>query len=490
MARQKQNKVSQVGLAVCDIQDALPKAKMVYSSATGATYARNLAYCKRLGLWGRGTAFPDVKSFITEIEAAGLPALELIARDMKQSGLFVSRGLSFDGVDYGRITHILTEDQRDIYNLLCTAWQYALQNIDAALQITATNANGKVDGKAKRAAYSAFYGRHLMFFQSVLLGMQMPSVIDDIEKQLHAGHCCIIQLVNTNEASMERNLAELDDESDLDDLDMTPRTMLLQMIQTSFPVTQTENYTDGDGKARIRPVKDSSGNVVLNRQAVAMREDLLIKMGSIKCPEGPLEILLNHFGCDNVAEVTGRSRRVVRQQIDGVEKVVIEQRSTVKCVKEAQDFQDGKRLILVFSDAGGTGTSYHSSLDALNQRRRYHYLVQGGWIADGALQGLGRSHRSSQRCAPFYQLVCTNLEGQKRFLSSIARRLEMLGAVTKGQRNATGGGVFKEEDNLEGPIAREALLELFKDIIDGKIPEITLEDFEKQTGLKISTDEE
>ena len=50
----------QVGLKVLELQRRLPKARVVYCSATGASEARNLGYMERLGLWGKGnTAFAD-----------------------------------------------------------------------------------------------------------------------------------------------------------------------------------------------------------------------------------------------------------------------------------------------------------------------------------------------------------------------------------------------------------------------------------------------
>ena len=77
----------------------------------------------------------------------------------------------------------------------------------------------------------------------------------------------------------------------------------------------------------------------------------------------------------------------------------------------------GKKRVLVFSDAGGTGRSYHADLSAPNQQRRVHYLVEPGWRADAAIQGLGRSHRTNQACAPLFRPVTTDIHGEKRFTS-------------------------------------------------------------------------
>ena len=61
-----------------------------------------------------------------------------------------------------------------------------------------------------------------------------------------------------------------------------------------------------------------------------------------------------------------------------------------------QAFMDDEKYILVFSDAGGTGRSYHADRGAKNRRLRVHYLLEAGWEADTAIQGLGRSNRTNQ----------------------------------------------------------------------------------------------
>lgn len=62
------SKPTKTGLTALDIQNKLPKARVVYASATGASEPRNMAYMVRLGMWGTGTPFKTFNDFISAVE--------------------------------------------------------------------------------------------------------------------------------------------------------------------------------------------------------------------------------------------------------------------------------------------------------------------------------------------------------------------------------------------------------------------------------------
>ena len=74
----------------------------------------------------------------------------------------------------------------------------------------------------------------------------------------------------------------------------------MNFVEKSFPVEQYETYRDDEGKLKSRKVYDSSGNPVLNREAIRQREMLLDKLGSIPMPSSPLNMIIDHFGTDKV----------------------------------------------------------------------------------------------------------------------------------------------------------------------------------------------
>jgi predicted RNA methylase len=475
---------SQQGRAGLRLQHALPNARVVYVSAMGATTVHNLAYAQRLGLWsGDDFPFATRAEFVEAIEEGGVAAMEVLARDLKALGLYAARSLSYDGVEYELVEHELTPEQISIYDAYAGAFSIIHNNLDAAMR--AANITGEtatLNAQTKSAARSAFESAKQRFFGHLLTSMKTPSLIRSIERDLDEGHAAVVQIVSTGEALMERRLAEIPTEEWGDvRVDITPREYVLDYLAHSFPVQLYEPFTDSEGNLSSRPVY-RDGQPVESREAAARRDRLIEKLASLAPVPGALDQIVQRFGTDIVAEVTGRSRRIIRKS----DRMMVENRAGSANLAEAAAFMDDVKRILVFSDAGGTGRSYHAELSARNRRRRVHYLLEPGWKADAAIQGLGRTNRTNQAQPPLFRPIATNVKAEKRFLSTIARRLDTLGAITRGQRQTGGQGLFRPEDNLESRYGRDALRQLYMLLARGKVDGCSLETFEEATGLKLT----
>ena len=488
---------SQQGRAGLRLQNALPDARITYVSATGATTVPGLAYARRLGLWGSGeTPFETRSDFIAAMEAGGVAAMEVVARDLKALGLYQARALSYDGVEVDILEHPLTPEQRRIYDAYAGAFKVIHANIEAALEATGiVEGTSTLNRNAKSAAYSAFEGAKQRFFGHLLTSMKCPTLIRAIEADLAAGRAPVVQLVSTGEALMERRIAEIPP-SEWDDLsiDLTPREYVLDFLAHAFPVQLHEPFTDEEGNLMSRPVTGEDGHPVLSQEALGHRDALIERLAALPPVPAALDQLLHHFGDGEVAEVTGRSRRVLRIVDSSVERLALKTRPASASLAETAAFMDGTKRILVFSMAGGTGRSYHADLGCANTARRVHYLLEAGWRADQAIQGLGRTHRTHQASAPSFRPITTDVKGERRFIATIARRLDSLGAITRGQRDsqtAMGGGdatLFRASDNLESAYAKAALRQLYLALCRGAVPEWSLARFEEATGLKLTYD--
>jgi len=478
-------KASLQGLAGLRIQHGLPNARTVYVSATGATEVTGLAYATRLGLWSTDDfPFNTRNEFVSQMEAGGVAAMEMISRDLKALGLYTSRSLSYEGVEYDALLHPLTPEQIRIYDSYADAFKIIHHNIDKALELTNITSDGQsLNGQAKGAARSVFESAKQRFFNHLLTAMKCPSLISAIEADIERGDAVVVQIVSTCEALLDRRLADIP-ASEWNDLsvDITPREYVLNYLQHSFPTNLYETYSNEDGELQSRLATDAEGKTIQSREALAQRDALIEHLASLPALPGALDQLVQHFGTDKVAEVTGRSKRVIRSQ----GKLKVQKRPAASNLDETRAFMDDEKSILIFSDAGGTGRSYHADLSCLNQRQRIHYLLEPGWKADTAIQGLGRTNRTNQASPPVFRPVATDVKGERRFISTIARRLDTLGAITRGQRETGSQNMFRPEDNLESNYAKAALRQLYYAIFAGHIDGCSLRDFEDHTGLRLA----
>ena len=198
---------------------------------------------------------------------------------------------------------------------------------------------------------------------------------------------------------------------------------------------------------------------------------LLADVRALPLPPAPLDDLMDRLGGpDAVAEMTGRKLRVVRVSRAGedgadADAFVVQSRASGRGgatdsvnVEEARHFNAGDKLVALISDAASTGVSLHAGLTFGNQRRRVHITLELAWAADKTLQQLGRSHRAAQASAPVYLLTQTPLGGESRFASAVGRRLQSLGALTRGDRRAaSGSSTLADSAMLDSALGKNAV---------------------------------
>lgn len=457
---------SQTGQAMIDIQDPIlgPDYRIVYSSATGATEVRNMAYMTRLGLWGEGTSFPDgFKQFLDEIDAGGVAAMEMICRDMKGLGMYLSASLSLGecpvshkAVEYRESIHVLTPQQEEMYNASAQAWQFLLQNIRHALEIT----NGST--RSQGSSLQKFWGDHQRFFRQMICALKVSTIIKETETSLQEGKSVVISLIGTGEARTRDQVSKTIAAGGLlEDLDFSPREIIAGMIDRGFPTVLYQEVSRPGMPGTIKvPVTDKDGNVVHSQEALALQQTLLDGLSSLDLPENPLDQLINYFGPDKVAELTGRSKRLIRDHLAGTVEYKKRNPDGIAMhqvnLYEMDLFQSGHKRIAIISDASSMGISLHASNRAINKQRRVHITLELNWSADKQMQTFGRTHRSDQAIPPEYILCMTNLHGEKRFASTIAHRLQSLGALTQGERHAADSGDLAKY-NFETPEGRASL---------------------------------
>ncbi|VDK20829.1 unnamed protein product [Taenia asiatica] len=220
----------------------------------------------------------------------------------------------------------------------------------------------------------------------------------------------------------------------------------------------------------------SNGNVSLEearKKCDGMKELLLghiERIGRYLPPSSLDELIEKLGGPSRVAEMTGRRGRVVMNDSG---RALYESRREGDCAMETinlmekQRFMDGEKLIAIVSEAASSGISLQADRRAKNQRRRVHITLELPWSADRAIQQFGRTHRSNQVSSPEYIFLISDLAGEQRFASTVAKRLESLGALTHGDRRATETRDLSRF-NIDTKLGREALDIVLKTCIWGE----------------------
>lgn len=147
--------------------------------------------------------------------------------------------------------------------------------------------------------------------------------------------------------------------------------------------------------------------------------------------KNPIDTIIDIFGSDIVAEVSGRIHRP-RMGNDGcfyIENVPNTQ-------NEIDDFQNDKKKIIIITRSGSNGISLHSNRE-MSLKKRHHIILEPPRSAELLVQQFGRTHRTNSAKAPRYTIVVTDIPSEIRFFNGLSTKLERLGAITKGDRRTS-----------------------------------------------------
>lgn len=149
--------------------------------------------------------------------------------------------------------------------------------------------------------------------------MKTLTLIKAMKEDLDNGHSCVVQLVSTGEAILNRRLTDLSEAQKAHlDIDLTPREAVMTYLNQSFPVHQHELIEDENGTCHAQPVRDEYGHPVINPDACAARDALLEDIGMLPPVPAALDQILAVFGTDQVAEgETGQKSHVIFRRTAG-----------------------------------------------------------------------------------------------------------------------------------------------------------------------------
>lgn len=473
-------KPSKTAVVIDALQSRLRDARVIYASATVATEPQNMQCLSRLGLWGPGTAFDSSTRFAKAMTDAGLPGLELLSVNLKLAGKYFARTLGFKGCEFQVVKVPMDPNFAAVYDACARQWMELQQDLRLLVPCGPVwrkrkkkrsekqkrramglngmeEADGEEEGrtaptdeeKAKQMIWMLFWATQQRFFRSLYVAAKVPTVIALAQEAIANGYAPVIGLQTTGESQIrverERTAERRKRAAGLGPVGVSEVQDIEELSQCRGQMDRflTVHMSDalGPGTAEVR----------------SRHLSWLDRMGP-RLPPNPLDQLVEGLGgAEVVAELTGRQFRRKHGRY--------EQTATSQRLHEAERtaFQRGTKLAAVISEAASVGISLHSDRrEPTAHKRRVHFCLELAWGADRVMQQLGRTHRTNAMTGPLYKFVVTEKVGaDTRFISTVARRLQSLGAICHGHEGATTKTINLREYNVESKHGDEAYTRLW-----------------------------
>jgi len=408
----------------------------------------------------------------------------------------------------------LSKKQIQSYDGAVRWWFEVKEQVQGALELMGIS--------APKLLWRAYWSAHQRFFREMCIAAKVDDIAKQAREYMRSDHAIVIGLQTTGEAGLEVALEELaealetNDAKDLrrsdsgkidfEDLEFpslvsTCASIMSNFVRNHFPIAfpppeppkippiPSAGASDFD-KAEYLRITELAERISRMPdpepipELLERRRNMLESIRLLDLPPNPLDDIIDRLGGeDNVAEMTGRSGRVLRDKKSGMchyakrfggaskqksyglsMPVSREDENDRLNIVEKRKFMQGKKSVAIISDAASTGISLHADRRSeASHKRRVHFTIELPWAADKAIQQLGRSHRSGQKSAPIYKMVVTELGGERRFAAAVSKRMAQLGALTKGDRRAATGTDLSDFD-IDSLFGRRALTRLYNNL--------------------------
>ena len=338
---------------------AYPRAAVLYSSATMMSDPSHLLYLSpRFGLHTvPGAPFETPRKLRDQLSAGGASIMTLVAMFLQSRGLYVSRQLSMRGVRVSCERIRFTVTQERTYDAMVAT--------------------------LRREGHTLMHAQRVM--RNLIALMKVDAAVALARAALARGECPVLIVAHTGAAATERVLREGE------------ATAMPLYVQSSVAQFVAESDDAWDAHSRLVALGD-----VAQRDVV---DALLHRLG----------------GGEQVAEITGRTRRVVVCTGGDTSAATVER---VSRSDEVHAFQSGQKRVAILSRAGGVGLSLHDE----GTGRRCNILLELPWSAEDLMQIIGRTHRAAGHTAPAYEFCVADVPADVRVAYSVARRQRTLGA--------------------------------------------------------------
>ncbi len=429
---------------------------IVFSSATYAKNPYTLSLYFRTDM---GKAVKDPKELPALIARGGVPLQQMIASGLVESGQYVRRERSFEGIS---VEPVLAKTDREIAErttgLIRSIFEWDL-SLKALRKEQAKGIAGSGGGVGAGDSSKGHGGAISGGFASIMHNLVSQSLL--ALKAREAGRAAvelfnegrdvgdkkgkqrrkpIIAVANTMEAMLDDFIEG--SESQVGDVleDFT----FARVIEKYLDKTLTMTVSVGGGLPAVRVRLELPPEMAARFEEIRA-EIRATDLGDL--PASPLDAMVQEMeaGGLRVGEITGRELRV---KYEG-ERVILTRRTNTTAAKKRsmRAYNDGELDALIINQSGSTGYSLHASphngqktsdakILAARTTPRHMIVAQAPGDINVFIQMLGRINRTGQVAVPAYDLLMSDLPAEKRPGAILLKKMASLSANVSANRTS------------------------------------------------------
>ncbi|WP_319759575.1 LPD38 domain-containing protein [Maridesulfovibrio sp.] len=375
-------------------------------------------------------AVDDVSQLGEAISGGGVPMQQVVATMLTESGQYVRRERSFEGVAFDTKTVPASKELADAVGRVMQdiivfdeLKAEALTAIDK--ELSSAGENILPDGSVGEAGAGSTNFTSLMHnvIDQMLLCLKVDSTVELAKKHLERGEKPVIALANTM-GSMVESYTKDHDIAPGQIIDIHFGDLLERYLERSREIVIGDPF----GKKQKHRLSDSELGSIAVRHFNSIKKNIR-KIDLSGLPMSPIDYIRQELVNAGyvVDEITGREH-----SIDYSDKNAPTYYKRKKPAPRTviDGFNGGSIDAVIINCAGSTGLSLHASEKFQDQRPRRMLIAQAEKNIDTFMQTLGRIHRTGQVELPGFTLLNADIPAEKRPAAVLQKKMASLNAST------------------------------------------------------------
>lgn len=416
----------------------------------------------------------DISKLADVLHSGGLPLQQVLSAMLAETGQYIRREKSFDGVEFAKVdvnVDLAEQDKiTDVFRHIRTldnVVKEVVENLNDDLVAAGEHGvAGDVSTGDAGLTSNSFSSILWNAVDQMLFALKADKAADEAIDSWKKGEVPILAVDNTMESIIDEYV-EANNLKVGDVVNLNFRDILHRYLERSRWMTVDTGQRKPNGKKILRKqrltdaelnVDTHAGNALELFQAAYA----VVESTDVNAPASPIDWLRHRMekAGMKVSEITGR-KTILVYSADGVAKLGARPKSE-KGTRGKQNtirrVNDGSIDGLLLNRSGATGVSVHASEKFKNQKVRHMIIVQAAKNIDEFMQMLGRINRTGQVVLPRYSLLMSDSPAELRPAAVLSKKLASLNAsVTAKSKGAVGFDVVDVMNQVGGLVVMQYL---------------------------------